>query len=267
MVKCPSCDYQSDSINSMRIHAAKQHQISSEDLYTLVYLDGNKPKCDCGCGENTTFISVTKGFNSYIRGHVARIKNNWGHNETARKKSLEKRRAEGLWGRNPWNRGKRKSEDPEFAALCEKAYNSLDYKQKQSERMSELWRNQSIVPLTGAKHPNWKGGTSLLSAMCHGDTRLYKNWKLPILREAGYKCARCFSDQKLHVHHSKIRMSDIIGIYRGQIEDDVLSYEQKKWVVDQVVAYHERENIETEVLCERCHETEHPNLNFSETCK
>jgi hypothetical protein len=265
MFNCPECDYQSENVNSVRIHASKLHGISSESLYLSLHLEGSKPKCACGCGEETAFISLTKGFNSYILGHAARIKNNWGHNEKARANSLEKRRKENLWSRNPWNRGKRKSQDSEFASLCERLYGNPEHKLKMSQRMTELWKNKSIVSLKGPNHPNWKGGTSLLSAMCHGDTRLYRNWKLPILKQAEFKCSQCGSNQSLHVHHSGTRMSHIIAIYRNQIKDKVLTYHQKKWVVDQVVERHLNGNVESQVLCESCHELEHPNLNFSES--
>jgi hypothetical protein len=67
----------------------------------LVYLVGSKPKCDCGREENTIFISVTKGFNIHNLGHVARIKSNWRHNKAAMSKSLEKKRTERFWDRNP----------------------------------------------------------------------------------------------------------------------------------------------------------------------
>jgi hypothetical protein len=262
-MQCPKCDYQAVNLNSLRVHAAKSHEVSSEELYLSIVSDGVKGTCDCGCGENTAFISLQKGYNKFMKGHAARIKNNWGHNPITREKSLKKRRDEGLWSKNPWNKGKRKDDDPEFASMCERAYNSPKEKARKSALMKELWANNSIVPLTGSNHPNWKGGTSLLSWMCHADTRLYQQWKLPKIKECNYKCIKCNYDQNLHVHHTETTMSQIIGMYRNQIENEELSYEEKQWVVDRVFEHHINENVKGIALCESCHEKEHKNLNFN----
>jgi hypothetical protein len=78
-----------------------------------------------------------------VLGHHARIKNNWGSNESAKKKSLDTRRRENRWNRNPWNRGKKKESDPEFAKICERAYQTDTFKEMRSREMSKLWQMEA----------------------------------------------------------------------------------------------------------------------------
>lgn len=262
-MQCPKCSYQSDSLNSLRIHAAKQHSLPSEDLYLAVVSGGVRGSCKCGCGEPTAFMTLQKGYNDYVQGHASRVNNNWGHNETAREKSLKKRRDEGLWSKDPWNRGKRKETDADFAKVCERAYNSDKEKKRKSSKMKKQWEANNITPQRGPNHSQWKGGTSALGAMCHADNRLYRAWKLPKLLAAGFKCSQCGSADKLHVHHDGIRMAEIVSLYREQLPDGELTHDQKLWVVDRVVEHHGQETVSGVVLCEPCHEAVHGNLNFS----
>jgi hypothetical protein len=262
-MQCPKCEYRSDSLNSLRIHSAKQHKLSSEDLYLSLFTGGSKPTCKCGCGEHTSFDSLQKGYNVFIQGHASRVNNNWGHNEEARERSLKKRRDEGLWSKDPWNRGKKKDADPEFAKVCERSYSTDAFRKKRSKIMKEQWESNNLVPQRGPNHSQWKGGTSALGAMCHGDSRLYRQWKLPKLQASGFKCSQCGSGDRLHVHHDGVRMAVIIGTYRRQLPECELTHEQKLWVVDRVVEHHERESVSGVVLCEQCHEAEHESLNFS----
>lgn len=262
-MQCPKCNYQTDSLNSLRIHSSKQHSLPSEDLYLAVVSGGDRGICKCGCGEATSFISLQKGYNDYVQGHASRVNNNWGHNESAREKSLKKRRDEGLWSRDPWNRGKKKESDPEFAKVCERSYSTEVFRKKRSKIMKEQWETNVLVPQKGPNHSQWKGGTSALGAMCHGDNRLYKQWKLPKLQAAGFKCSQCGSDRNLHVHHDNVRMAKIIGIYRDKLPAGELTHDQKSWVVDRVVEHHENIEVSGIVLCETCHESLHASMNFS----
>ena len=258
---CPKCQYQSDSLNSLRIHAAKQHSLSSEDLYLAVATDGKRPVCKCGCGQHTKFNTLQRGYSDFVLGHASRVNNNWGHNEAAREKSLKKRRDEGLWSRNPWNRGLTKETDERLIRAGE------TMSRKNGERYSRLMRekrsNGTMPSLHGSDHPNWKGGTSALGAMCHADNRLYIQWKLPKLQAAGFRCSRCNSSADLHVHHDSVRMAEIIHRYRDVLPGEELTHDQKLWLVDQVVDHHLREQVSGTVLCEKCHELEHASLNFS----
>lgn len=159
MLKCPKCDYQVDNINSLRIHAAKQHKFSSEELYLAVVSGGVRGTCKCGCGEPTSFMSLQKGYNDYVQGHASRVNNNWGHNDAAFQKSLDTRRK--MWESGDikgWCAGLTK-EDPRVAAIiqkmntperAEKISKSLTgkkksdvHKKKISENMSVYWSSEA----------------------------------------------------------------------------------------------------------------------------
>lgn len=261
--KCPSCDdYIANNLNSLRVHCQKQHRLTTRILYASLFLsDGREPNCACGCGDTTKFISLQKGFAKYILGHSSRVKNNWGNNKQALEKSIETRRREARWSRDPWNRGKMKENDPEFSKICERAYQTVSFKEMKSRQMTKQWKNGNIVPLTGSSHPQWKGGTSSIGSLCNSSTRLYKLWKFPALQRAEFKCERCGSSDNLHVHHSKIRMADIIHSCAPGVEE--ISWEEQTAWVERVIDWHVEKSPAAEVLCQRCHANEHPSLNFT----
>ena len=137
---------------------------------------------------------------------------------------------------------------------------SVRHGERYSKIMSEN-RLSGIVPsLTGSSHPNWKGGTSTIGVLCHGSSRLYKLWKFPTLQLAGFRCERCGSVDELHVHHSEIRMAEIIHTC-APMSDEISWEEQAAWV-ERVIDWHVEHPPPAEVLCRRCHGDEHPSLNF-----
>lgn len=87
---CEICKNEFKTINSLRIHSIK-HNISSEDVYVKYVLNGNRIKCGCGCGGDSPFISIGKGFSKYIQSHHNRIpgKNNFQKNPETHKKAIE----------------------------------------------------------------------------------------------------------------------------------------------------------------------------------
>jgi hypothetical protein len=89
MFKCPKCDFQIENINSLRIHASKKHDLSSEDLYIQVVLNGDKPVCECGCGSETKFNGLVNGYSKFVWGHASRVNNNWGITKKLLKKALK----------------------------------------------------------------------------------------------------------------------------------------------------------------------------------
>jgi len=89
MVKCEICDNEFETLDSIRRHNIQKHKMTSEETYLKYVLNGVKPKCSCGCGEETKFKGIELGYSEYKVGHSSRIKNNWGHNEIAKIKSKE----------------------------------------------------------------------------------------------------------------------------------------------------------------------------------
>jgi len=266
MFKCPNCSYQSEKINSLRIHSQKSHKLSSEDLYLAVVVQGPQPTCECGCGEKTRFQGLIKGYSKYRRGHVARIKNNWGHNEIAREKSKKTRQEMSERGELiSWCAGLTK-DDPRLAPGIEKMKNKIlsnpEELARRSSHMKEQWASGNIKPLRKEKHSQWKGGVSSLSTLCHSNQRLYKEWKYPKLVAAGFKCERCNSTDSLHVHHSETRMADLVNEVRRSQPDVLCDHESLTPMVNQVIDLHTIRDVPGLVLCSACHCLEHPSLNF-----
>ena len=253
---CPTCkEYQSSDLDSIRIHCQKKHQLSSIELYSQLFLDGKDVKCACGCGQTPKFWSLQRGFAKFVRGHSARVNNNWGHNESAKEKSLKKRREEGLWSRDPWNRGKTKENNEVFREIANKAYGSDSFRQARSKTMKTSWEKGLITPLTGSAHSQWRGGTSELGAMCR--SRLYREWSFPKMKAAGFKCTACGATRDLEVHHDGERFSEILqkGIETlGEPGDD---FDRKTCFVDWVLWYHAEADVSGRVLCSTCHDAEH----------
>lgn len=92
MIVCKECDREFESLDSLRRHRSQKHNINAEQTYVDCVLDGVEPKCKCGCGQKPKYLGVYAGYRDYIRGHAARINNNWGHNPEAIKKSHDTQR-------------------------------------------------------------------------------------------------------------------------------------------------------------------------------
>ncbi len=106
MVKCKECECEFDSLDSLRRHITQKHGVNAEQTYVDYVLNGVKPTCKCGCGESVKFLSIEKGFVDYIRGHAARVNNNWGHNKEVLRKSHETQKKMHASGDlKIWNKG------------------------------------------------------------------------------------------------------------------------------------------------------------------
>lgn len=255
--KCPHCDaYEASNLDSIRIHCQKRHSLPARQLYVLLFLpDGKEPTCACGCGEQTKFISLQKGFSEYVLGHSSRVKNNWGHNKEALNKSLKKRRDEGLWNRDPWNRGKTKENDPEFAKIAEKAYGNEDFKKRRSEIMSQNRLNKTVPDLKGSAHPNWRGGTSALQPLVR--SHIHNVWVYPKLKASGFRCSTCSSTSDLVVHHDQERFAAILHRAVEALGEPGESFQKKSLIAEWVANYHVDRDVSGVVLCHQCHEDVH----------
>jgi very-short-patch-repair endonuclease len=88
---CKTCQKEYDGINSLRSHSIQKHKISAEQVYVDYILNGDKPKCECGCGKTTNFISVGKGFSKFIQSHHNRVpgKNNYHKDPKTHQKAID----------------------------------------------------------------------------------------------------------------------------------------------------------------------------------
>lgn len=254
---CPECKgYEATKLDSLRIHYQKKHGLPARKLYADLFLQGGKePLCACGCGEPTRFLTLQKGFSKYLLGHASRVTNNWGHNKMAQEKSLKKRRDEGLWSRNPWNKGKTKESDPEFAEIAEKAYASQAEKSRKSKMMKEQWSDGTIIPLSGSAHPQWRGGTSALQPLVR--SHLHTRWTYPKLRESGFKCVQCGLTSDLEVHHNGERFASILHRAIETLGEPGEDFHKKFIIAEWVADYHVEHEVPGVVLCQSCHDIEH----------
>lgn len=88
---CNICKKECNGLNSLRSHSVQKHNISAEEIYIEYVLNGVKQKCECGCGELTSFISIGKGFSRFIQSHHNRVpgNNNFHKNPETHKKAIE----------------------------------------------------------------------------------------------------------------------------------------------------------------------------------
>ncbi len=103
---CKECKKEFESLDSLRRHRSQKHNINAEQTYIDYVLDGIKPTCKCGCGGSIKYLGIEAGYTEYIRGHSARVNNNWGHNLNAIKKSHETQKR--MYGNGElviWNKG------------------------------------------------------------------------------------------------------------------------------------------------------------------
>ena len=112
MINCKECNREFDSLDSLRRHRTQKHGINAEQTYIYYVLDGIKPTCKCGCGETPKYLGIDAGYRDYIRGHAARVNNNWGHNPEVLKKSHETQKKMYANGElKIWNKGLTKKDD------------------------------------------------------------------------------------------------------------------------------------------------------------
>ena len=61
MYTCKHCQKELKSLDALRVHSSKIHKLTSQEVYNQYFLDGERPKCKCGCGEDTLFTTLQKG--------------------------------------------------------------------------------------------------------------------------------------------------------------------------------------------------------------
>lgn len=271
-MKCPICDLDFRSYTAVSLHFRNKHGTSLEfkEIMRLKLIEekheGVTPTCKCGCGEIPKYYDYERGYVEFVRGHAARVNNNWGHNEVAQKKSQDVRREMHKRGEIPiWNKGRTKETDERVAAYGKSGSHTLKTDpacpQQRAEHMSSQWKKGEIVPLRGPTHSQWKGGASALQPIVRA--RLHAKWTYPKLRASGFKCSMCSAlGPGLEVHHNSERFASILQkaiATHGEIDttrpDD--DFEKKDLIANWVVDYHLDNDVSGIVLCEQCHEFEH----------
>jgi hypothetical protein len=261
--KCHRCGKVFELFDSLRRHVGRFHKINSTEFYVEYNLNGIWPECKCGCGGKVKWSHQLKGFREYCQGHQARVHNNWGHNQNAIEKSAETRRQQYASGeRKVWNDGLTIDDErvKNNGIKVSDAFTD-DRKDMYSDIMRKNRLDGTVPTLRGPDHPNWKGGVSEINVLARSRTRLYKEWKFPILVRDGFKCVECGKTSPLHVHHDKEQMCEIVARH---IVDGIepKTFDEKEFIADAVVDYHIKNNVSGVTLCDDCHNKIHPSLNF-----
>lgn len=121
-------------------------------------------------------------------------------------------------GRTPWNKGK---------TYCH------------SEEVRNRLRKLPSLFKSGEKHPNWKGGVSVINNLIR-QSEAYSRWRKNIFKRDNYQCIICQSKKIIEVHHlfplnkiiKKYKIKYLIDAYKCKILWDI-----KNGVV----------------LCQKCH--------------
>lgn len=260
---CNQCNTEFETIDSLRRHSSRIHKISSQELYNDIILNGNVPTCKCGCDEVPRFISFGNGYREWIKGHIARVENNWGHNQTAINKSAQTRREQYQKGeRVVWNSGLNK-EEHESLKIAGKKISKLfdtDKKLQYSKRMRQYRLDGTISTKYGKNSANWKGGTSPINSMIRANKRLYTEWIYPILKRDEFKCTQCGYTKELEVHHNEETMSDIVHKFVDKNKE--YDFDEKRNIMNDVIDYHINNKVSGDVLCKECHKKLHPSYNY-----
>lgn len=143
--KCEICDKGYDSLWGLSSHNVRKHNTKPKETYIKYVLDGIRPTCQCGCGEEPTFLGIRKGFRDYIRGHASRVNNNWGHNVDAQKKSKDTQRKMYESGELViWNKGITK-EDDERLDYGDKISSNLERSKKISKALKGRKMSKDVM--------------------------------------------------------------------------------------------------------------------------
>jgi hypothetical protein len=251
-----------DTLSSLNAHWRKVHGRSAEDLYVTLFCGGVRPTCKCGCGGTVAFFGVHKGFGEWIRGHVSRVKNNWGHNDSAREKSLETRRGMFESGElTTWNAGLTKASDERVAAYGVAGSRSIQDSEHELQRRHDMMKNQwkrgNLYPLTGSAHSQWAGGVSALQSLCR--SHMFRPWTYPRLVAAGFRCQTpgCESKGELHAHHNGERFSTVLRAVVQVLGEPGDDFAKKMAIAEAVTQYHVDRDVSGIVLCEACHAKAH----------
>jgi very-short-patch-repair endonuclease len=142
---CNICQKECEGINSLRSHSIQKHNVSAEEVYVNYILNGIKPKCECGCGETTNFISVGKGYSKFIQSHHNRVpgKNNYHKNPETHQKAINTQKKN-------WKKGKYKgwweNKTPEtikkIEGIKEKLRNNKERGKKISKKLKGIPKSE-----------------------------------------------------------------------------------------------------------------------------
>lgn len=193
-LRCPKCNFDAKNMTSLGTHAAMKHGISGENLYCILNNISQKPTCECGCGTFVTYVSLTKGYKTFVKGHTTQdvaklrgkaiskafLKNPELHgsktDENFGKKVSETRKelvssgslkpAENF-GEINWNLGLTKETDSRIALAAKKiSQTKLTYMSQRLTLDEVKLRIDKIIPRSEILSENYQNKHSIISIVC-----------------------------------------------------------------------------------------------------
>lgn len=266
MIKCEIDQKEFTTKSKLCYYLVREYNLTYKQYYHKYIIKSDDiPNCECGCGGKVLWHPSGK-YSKFIRYHHIRVKNPWGHNPEARKKSAATRKRKFASGElKMWCHGMKKEDHPSLISAAQKLSSRYtpEIRKEYSSRMSKMRKDGTMPTLYGQDSSQWKGGTSSIQQITRGSKRLYTDWKYPILCRDGFKCTKCQKTTDLHVHHDGEQFSDIIKkVMTIDDYEKIDSFDVKNSVSEKIIDYHVNNKISGVTLCLGCHNELHPHLNF-----
>jgi very-short-patch-repair endonuclease len=149
MFKCPRCNEEHLSYNSLSKHTRITYKLSGEQLYREYYNIKEIPTCKCGCGIPTKW-RIDRGYGEYVAGHNARMSNPMAgktHSEIAKQNISQKRKEKFANGEYNFINSEK------WSTAQKEVWNRIGYKEKMKEaRENSGWRKKLSSAHKGEKN-------------------------------------------------------------------------------------------------------------------
>lgn len=154
MFKCPRCNQEYPSYNSLSKHTRTAYKLSGELLYREYHGISEVPTCKCGCGTPTKW-RIDRGYGEYVVGHNAKGNTNpmFGktHSDSAKQNISSKRKEKFTNGEYTFINSVTWSENQK------KVWARDGYKEKMKyAREKKNWRKKLSAAKTASNNP-WYG--------------------------------------------------------------------------------------------------------------
>ena len=104
--KCHLCDAEYESFKSMSQHYRVTHKLDRLDVRAIIYNEGVRPTCKCGCGEHTLWNDGESKFREFKHGHYVRTTGGFYSPDGARKSGETRKQRFEAGELQQWNKGK-----------------------------------------------------------------------------------------------------------------------------------------------------------------
>lgn len=151
MFKCPRCNQEYPSYNSLSKHTRTAYKLSGEALYRECHGITETPTCKCGCGTPTKW-RIDRGYGEYVNGHNAKGVTNpmFGktHSDVARQNISQKRKEKFANGEYTF------INSIDWSTAQKEVWKRDGYKEKMKEiREKSGWREKLSAAKMGKNNP------------------------------------------------------------------------------------------------------------------